>query len=149
MQKSLQHFLLISSELRRKLIQKVWLNEIIKFLPLIPNVGPCDGCLTHANTFFLKADPKAWAKPIVVVLFPSPRGVGVILKINHKNFNIIIFNNEYNYFHWFFEGYTMRNVSYLSTVQSFITQWILTHCFMSGLFIAQSAKKFAPKFLLN
>jgi len=48
-------------------------------LPLIPNVGPCEGCLTQEKTFLCKQDPMACDKPIVVVDFPSPRGVGVIL----------------------------------------------------------------------
>ena len=58
---------------------KIDVYDNLNLLPFIPNVGPCDGCLTHAKTFFFKWAPKAWANPIVVVLFPSPRGVGVIL----------------------------------------------------------------------
>ena len=46
--------------------------------PLIPKVGPCEGCLTQAKTFFLSCEPRAWLSPIVVVLLPSPRGVGVM-----------------------------------------------------------------------
>ena len=49
--------------------------------PFIPNVGPCDGCRTHAKTFFFKCAPSACDNPIVVVLFPSPSGVGVIPKM--------------------------------------------------------------------
>ena len=46
--------------------------------PLMPNVGPWLGCLTQANTFFLSWEPIACTSPMVVVDFPSPRGVGVI-----------------------------------------------------------------------
>ena len=44
----------------------------------MPKVGPCEGCRTQANTFFFSCDPMAWLRPMVVVLLPSPRGVGVI-----------------------------------------------------------------------
>lgn len=47
--------------------------------PFIPKVGPCDGWRTQANVLRCTWAPRAWARPIVVVLFPSPRGVGVIL----------------------------------------------------------------------
>ncbi len=47
----------------------------------MPKVGPCEGCLTHAKTFFANCEPSAWARPIVVVLLPSPRGVGVMPKL--------------------------------------------------------------------
>lgn len=63
-------------------LRKLILKKVIKIMvPLMPNVGPCDGCLTHANTFFLRAAPRAWTRPMVVVLLPSPRGVGVILNM--------------------------------------------------------------------
>ena len=50
------------------------------FLPLIPKVGPWEGCLTQANTLLSVCVPKACTSPIVVVDLPSPRGVGVILQ---------------------------------------------------------------------
>ena len=53
-------------------------------LPLIPKIGPWDGCLIHAKVFFLTCAPIACAKPIVVVLLPSPKGVGVILGNNRR-----------------------------------------------------------------
>ena len=53
-------------------------------LPLIPKVGPWDGCLTQAKTFFFRQEPKDCANPIVVVLLPSPSGVGVILFDKNK-----------------------------------------------------------------
>ena len=46
--------------------------------PLMPNVGPWDGCRTHVKTRLPQWAPSAWHKPTVVVDFPSPRGVGVI-----------------------------------------------------------------------
>lgn len=66
---------------------------------MIPKVGPWDGWRKQAITFFFNWTAIAWHKPTVVVLFPSPRGVGVMLwkmkyilqlniKINHhKIFN--------------------------------------------------------------
>ena len=70
-----------------------------KFWPLIPNVGPCDGCLTQANTFLFRQEPSAWASPMVVVLLPSPRGVGVILQeidfiYRNKN-SVILFRQKH------------------------------------------------------
>ena len=32
----------------------------------------------HVNTFFPKCAPSAWLSPTVVVVFPSPKGVGVM-----------------------------------------------------------------------
>lgn len=69
-------------------------------VPLMPNVGPCEGCLTHANTFFLRAAPRAWTRPMVVVLLPSPRGVGVILNIIKNSiimtmYHTILFSSLY------------------------------------------------------
>ena len=46
--------------------------------PLMPKVGPWDGCRTQAIEFFFNLAPRAWVNPMVVVLFPSPRGVGVM-----------------------------------------------------------------------
>lgn len=48
-------------------------------IPLIPNVGPCDGCRMQVKQFFLRCAPIACETPTVVVLLPSPNGVGVIL----------------------------------------------------------------------
>lgn len=48
-------------------------------IPLIPNVGPWDGCRTHAKEFLFLCALRAWTRPTVVVLLPSPSGVGVIL----------------------------------------------------------------------
>ena len=44
--------------------------------PLIPNVGPIDGW-RMAIVAFLPMWRKAWPNPTVVVVFPSPSGVGV------------------------------------------------------------------------
>lgn len=44
----------------------------------MPKVGPWEGCLTQVKTFFPRWAPNAWLNPTVVVLFPSPKGVGVI-----------------------------------------------------------------------
>jgi hypothetical protein len=46
--------------------------------PLIPNVGPCDGCRMQTNVFLFKWAPRAWHRPTVVVLLPSPSGVGLM-----------------------------------------------------------------------
>jgi len=51
----------------------------------MPNVGPCDGWRIHAMVFTWTWAASAWHKPIVVVLFPSPSGVGVIL---HRSMHI-------------------------------------------------------------
>lgn len=51
-------------------------------LPLMPKVGPCEGCLKHTKASLFLCMVKACAKPIDVVLFPSPSGVGVILMVN-------------------------------------------------------------------
>ena len=45
--------------------------------PLIPKQGPRDGSLS-AITAFLFNWPKACPKPTVIVVFPSPAGVGLI-----------------------------------------------------------------------
>lgn len=49
--------------------------------PLIPKVGPWEGCRKVAKAFRFLWAVNAWTKPTRVVLFPSPNGVGVILKI--------------------------------------------------------------------
>lgn len=61
-------------------------RTLLQSSPLIPKVGPWEGCRTHANTLSFMWAPKACTKPMVVVLFPSPRGVGVILQTekNHQ-----------------------------------------------------------------
>lgn len=46
--------------------------------PLMPKVGPWDGCRTHVNTCLPQCAPRAWHSPTVVVDLPSPRGVGVM-----------------------------------------------------------------------
>ena len=43
---------------------------------MIPNVGPIDGW-RMAIVAFLPMWRKAWPNPTVVVVFPSPSGVGV------------------------------------------------------------------------
>src|SRR4051812_54538 len=43
----------------------------------MPNVGPIDGW-RMAITLFLPRCLKAWPRPTVVVVLPSPKGVGVI-----------------------------------------------------------------------
>ena len=45
--------------------------------PLIPKQGPKEGSLRVTRDFTFSF-PKAWPKPIVVVVFPSPAGVGLI-----------------------------------------------------------------------
>ena len=45
--------------------------------PLMFIVGPPEGCRMQATTFLLRL-PIPWSSPIVVVDFPSPRGVGVM-----------------------------------------------------------------------
>ena len=45
--------------------------------PLIPNIGPSDGSRNVATTFFPNL-PNPCAMPTVVVVLPSPAGVGVI-----------------------------------------------------------------------
>ena len=54
---------------------------------MIPNVGPWEGWRIQAKQFFLRCAPMACATPTVVVLFPSPNGVGVIL---HQDKNAAI-----------------------------------------------------------
>lgn len=49
------------------------------YKPFMPKVGPCDGCLKVAIAFLPCLTQRAWTRPKVVVLFPSPNGVGVIL----------------------------------------------------------------------
>ena len=62
----------------------ILIHNIIIYLPppaappLIPNVGPCDGCRIHAKHCLSSIAPNACAKPIVVADLPSPRGVGLI-----------------------------------------------------------------------
>jgi hypothetical protein len=46
--------------------------------PLIPNVGPMDGCRMHATVGLSRCAPIACARPIVVVDLPSPSGVGLM-----------------------------------------------------------------------
>lgn len=51
-----------------------------KNTPLTPNVGPWEGCRRQAKELSWRWAERAWTRPMVTVLFPSPRGVGVILK---------------------------------------------------------------------
>src|SRR5215831_8304723 len=44
----------------------------------MPKVGPWLGWRMHVNTFLPRCAPSAWLKPTVVVVLPSPSGVGVI-----------------------------------------------------------------------
>ena len=44
---------------------------------MIPNVGPMEGSL-RAPTTFLPSLPSPWIRPMVVTVFPSPAGVGVM-----------------------------------------------------------------------
>ncbi len=44
--------------------------------PLMLKVGPLEGCRMAAMTF-LPSRPMPWVRPMVVVDFPSPSGVGV------------------------------------------------------------------------
>lgn len=58
-----------------------------KNTPLTPNVGPWEGCRRQAKELSLRWAERAWTSPMVTVLFPSPRGVGVILKnIDQKHY---------------------------------------------------------------
>lgn len=59
-------------------------HGLVPLIPFIPKVGPWEGCRTHAKTFWWRWAPRACTSPIVVVLFPSPRGVGVILQDENK-----------------------------------------------------------------
>ena len=45
--------------------------------PLIPKQGPKDGSRNATKVFF-PALESAWARPMLVVVFPSPAGVGLI-----------------------------------------------------------------------
>mmetsp|Transcript_3448 Transcript_3448/g.5023 ORF Transcript_3448/g.5023 Transcript_3448/m.5023 type:complete len:387 (+) Transcript_3448:543-1703(+) len=44
--------------------------------PLMPKVGPWLGCRMQEKTFLPSTAPSAWLRPMVVVLLPSPSGVG-------------------------------------------------------------------------
>jgi len=59
---------------------------------ILLNNQTCDGCRTQAKTFLLRWAPKAWTRPIVVVLFPSPRGVGVMPAKAIRNVFVVIHN---------------------------------------------------------
>ena len=45
--------------------------------PFMPNTGPMDGSRMHSMTRS-PSTPRPWVSPVVVTVFPSPRGVGVI-----------------------------------------------------------------------
>src|SRR6516225_11498014 len=59
-------------------IGMIWLYPPPAAPPLIPKVGPWLGWRIHVKTFFPRCAPKAWLRPTVVVVLPSPKGVGVI-----------------------------------------------------------------------
>src|SRR5512133_1883521 len=44
----------------------------------MPKVCPCEGWRMQVKTFFPKQAPNAWLSPTVVVVLPSPKGVGVM-----------------------------------------------------------------------
>src|SRR5688500_7058905 len=44
----------------------------------MPNVGPCDGWRITVMTRLPRCAPSAWLSPTVVVVLPSPSGVGVM-----------------------------------------------------------------------
>src|SRR5512146_1897481 len=46
--------------------------------PLMPNVGPCEGWRMTVKTRLPRCAPSAWHRPTVVVVLPSPSGVGVM-----------------------------------------------------------------------
>lgn len=48
-------------------------------------VGPWDGWRRQANAFTPRVAVNAWTRPMVVVLLPSPNGVGVILKVRDNS----------------------------------------------------------------
>lgn len=54
------------------------------YVPLTPKVGPWEGCLRQAKELMLRCAVRAWTRPTVTVLFPSPKGVGVILAKQEK-----------------------------------------------------------------
>lgn len=54
------------------------------FLPFIPKVGPWEGCLKVAKAFLFFLTHNACTRPKVVVLLPSPSGVGVILSRKNR-----------------------------------------------------------------
>src|SRR5579871_6283676 len=56
----------------------IWLYPPPAAPPLIPKVGPWLGWRMHVNTFLPRYAPRPWLSPTVVVVFPSPKGVGVI-----------------------------------------------------------------------
>ncbi len=55
-----------------------WLYPPPAAPPLIPNVGPWLGWRMQVITLFCRWAPRAWLKPTVVVVLPSPKGVGVM-----------------------------------------------------------------------
>ena len=58
-------------------IGTTWLYPPPAAPPLMPNVGPIDGCLI-VTVARLPMWRNPWPSPTVVVVFPSPSGVGVI-----------------------------------------------------------------------
>ena len=55
-----------------------WLYPPPAAPPLMPKVGPWLGWRTHAMAVRPTCAPSAWHSPMVVVLLPSPSGVGVM-----------------------------------------------------------------------
>ena len=62
-------------------------DEKVNYWPLMLNVGPAVGCRTQAMLLMFSCAPSAWTSPRVVVVFPSPNGVGVILQRTENNQN--------------------------------------------------------------
>ena len=58
-------------------IGTTWLYPPPAAPPLIPNVGPMLGCRMQAIALCPRA-PRPWTSPTVVVVLPSPSGVGVM-----------------------------------------------------------------------
>ena len=58
-------------------IGTTWLYPPPAAPPLIPNVGPMLGCRMQAMDLCPRA-PRPWTRPMVVVVLPSPSGVGVM-----------------------------------------------------------------------
>lgn len=81
---------LLFSSLNFALQTKLLLNQ----LPLTPKVGPWDGCLRQAKELTLRWAVNACTSPMVTVLFPSPRGVGVILIWEGKKVSLIVFPRQ-------------------------------------------------------
>lgn len=75
--------------------------------PLTPKVGPWDGCRRQAKELSFRWADRAWTRPIVTVLLPSPSGVGVMLHRQKKGmrhyfiFTFVVGSNKLIYLHTF------------------------------------------------